>query len=172
MQPFIEQAHLYRSYHQKPLTRYLSMFGVICLILSMMILLGWIHIVIPGILNINLADIAIVVLLIYYFRLNWRLAALLTPILLVLLLLAILFSYKGPTAFALWSFFILFIIGLGLQMTGYLLEENHPTFSDNIGHLLIAPPILVAELAFLTGRMQDLQASLSHPVEIVDKNHL
>ncbi len=157
MVPFIEQAQGYATFHQKSITRYTHMAGTPLIILSLMILLGFVHVVIIGLLDVNVANIATLVLLIYYFRLHWRLALVLTPLLIFLLWIASFFSHYGPTAFALWSFILIFLAGCALQFIGHFIEDKRPVFVDNLWQVLIAPLLIVADLFFILGRMSELK---------------
>ncbi|KTD36499.1 transmembrane protein [Legionella nautarum] len=160
MKSFIEQARMYGAYHRKPITRYTHFAGVPLIIFSLMVLFGFLHLVIPGVMDITLASIATFALLIYYYFLNWRLALVLTAVFIILLWLANLVSYYGPTRSALWIFLITFILGWALQLIGHFFEGNRPAFLDNIWQALIAPMFLTAELFFLGGRMQNLQEQI------------
>lgn len=157
---FIEQAQFYAAYHKNATTRLIHMISVPLILLSAMILLGFVRVVILGVLDINLADIATLGLLIYYFRLNWRLALALIPLLVILLLIAEFFSSQGPTAFSLWSFVIILIFGGVLQFIGHFIEGKRPELADHFQHLLIAPLFLVAEIFFMTGHMGELKTEL------------
>jgi len=157
MIPFTEQARDYATYHQHTLTRLTHMAGIPFLVLSMMILLGFVHVTIPGILSIDLADIVTFVLLIYYFRLNWRLALVLTPILIVFLWVANLFSHAGPDEFSLWAFLILFLLGGILVLIGCFIEGMHPGIKTHLKQTLVAPMFLMAEVFFMAGRMKKLE---------------
>ena len=160
MIPFVEQAQCYASYHQKAVTRYTHMAGIPLIILSLMILLGFVHVVIIGVLDVNVAIIVTAVLLIYYFRLYWRLALALTPILIFLLWVASFISHDGPTSEALWSFIIIFFIGCTLQFIGHFIEEKRPAFTDNVWQVLIAPLFIAAEIFFIAGRMDELKEDI------------
>lgn len=162
MKSFIEQAQLYAHYHQKPLTRYSHMIAVPLLLFSLMILLGFIHIVIQGWLDINLAEVATLLLLAHYFRLYWRLALVLTPIMICLLWLANIISEHGPTHFALLTFMITFILAWAFQLFGHFFEGKRPTFSDNLSLSLVAPLYLSAEIFFMAGKMQALKEQISN----------
>lgn len=164
MKPFIEQAQMYASYHQNVITQYTHLAGIPLLVFSLMIFLGFVQIIIPGVLATSLASFATLVLLIYYFRLNWQLALALTPIMIFLLWLASWFSYLGPNKVGLWVFAITFILGCAFQLYGHFVEDKKPAFSDTIYQALIAPLYLTAELFFLGGYMKDLQAQI-HNVE-------
>jgi uncharacterized membrane protein YGL010W len=160
MNSFIEQARFYAAYHSNKMTRYTHLAGVPLIIFSLMIFLGFVQIIIPGVINTNLACIATLALLVYYFRLNWQLALAITPIMLALLWLASWFNYSGPTKFAMWSFFITFVVGWCLQLYGHFLEKKKPAFMDNVYQAFIAPLFLTAELIFMAGYMKALQAEI------------
>ena len=160
MKSFIEQAKTYAAYHQKPVTRYTHMIGIPLIMFSLMILLGFLHIVLTGIFDVSVANIATLILLIYYFRLNWRLALTLTPILIILLWLAAFLSHDGPTSSAIWLFAIFFLLGCALQFVGHVIEEKRPAFVDNLWQVFIAPLFMVAELFFMLGHMPKLKEEI------------
>lgn len=160
MKSFIEQAQMYTEYHQNITTRYTHLAGVPLIILSIMILLGFIQIIMPGVFSTSLAGLTTLGVLIYYFRLNWKLALALTPILIILLLIAELFSHNGPTKLGVWAFVITFIVGWALQLYGHYLEGKKPAFMDNLSQALIAPLFLTAELFFMAGYMKSLQEQI------------
>ncbi|WP_347251342.1 Mpo1-like protein [Legionella sp.] len=166
MNSFIEQARFYGTYHQKPITCYTHLVGVPLVVFSLMVLLGFIHLVIPGVLDITLAGIATLILLLYYYYLNWRLALVLTGVFIILLWFAHLVSYYGPTSTALWIFIVTFVLGWAIQLIGHLMEGNRPAFTDNLWQALIAPMFLTAEVFFLSGRMQDLKAQIHGEAEL------
>ncbi|STY27865.1 transmembrane protein [Legionella wadsworthii] len=160
MKSFIEQAQFYAEYHQNIKTRYTHMAGVPLIILAVMIFLGFIKIIMPTVFATNLACITTLIALIYYFRLNWQLALALTPIMLILLLIASWFSQAGPTPLGIWAFVIFFIVGWGLQFYGHYLEGKKPAFMDNLCQAFIAPLFLVAELFFMAGMMPALKEQI------------
>lgn len=160
MKSFIEQAQFYANYHQNVTTRYTHMGGVPLIILSVMILLGFVQIIVPGVFSTTLAWFATVAILVYYFLLNWKLALALTPIMFFLLWIAHWFSENGPTTLGVWSFIITFVVGWALQLYGHYIEGKKPAFMDNLSQALIAPLYLVAELFFMAGYMKSLQAQI------------
>jgi len=160
MVPFIVQAQYYASYHQNPLTRYVHMAVVPFMILSSMILLGFVRIVITGVLDLSLAEIATALLLVYYFLLNWRLSLAFTPVCILFLWLAHWFSIGGPNGFALGAFFVTFVVAWSMQFIGYFIEGKRPVLVDNIKQALIAPLILTAELFFSMKRMSSLKEAI------------
>ena len=165
MKSFIKQAQFYAGYHHNTTTRYTHMAGVPIIILSFMILLGFVKIIIPGVFGTTLACLSTLALLIYYYRLNWQLALALTPIFFILLWLASLFTPHGPTPLGVWAFIITFIAGLGLQLYGHYIEGKKPAFMDGLDQALIAPLFLTAELFFMAGYMQPLKEQIYGPSE-------
>lgn len=160
MIPFINQAQGYAAYQNNAITRYIHMVSVPLIILSLMILLGFVRVIILGVLNVDLAEIATFGLLVYYFFLHWRLALVLTPLLIFLLWVAECFSYTGPTSFALEAFALTFLVGCILQFMSYFVEGKRPPFSNILEQLLIAPLSLVAEIFFMVGYMQPLKEEI------------
>lgn len=160
MKPFIEQAQVYATYHQKITTRYTHLIGVPLIVLSFMILLGFVKISVPNVFTTTLAWFATIAILIYYFLLNWQLALAITPIMLFLLWIAHWFSLNGPTTLGTWAFIITFVVGWGFQLYGHFLEGKRPAFMDNLSQALIAPLYLTAELIFSVGYMKSLQTQI------------
>ncbi|HRD70791.1 MAG TPA: DUF962 domain-containing protein [Legionella sp.] len=170
MRPFIEQAQMYAAYHQNVTTRYTHLIGVPLIILSLMILLGFVKIIIPGVYGTNLACLTSLVVLIYYFRLNWQLALPLTLVFIILLWIASWFNYYGPTTFGVWAFLITFVVGWGIQLYGHFVEGKKPAFFANLNQALIAPMFLMAELFFMAGLMSSLKEKIYGPT--IEENTL
>jgi uncharacterized membrane protein YGL010W len=160
MQSFVTQARLYASYHKSKTTWYLHLLGVPIILFSLMVFLGFVHIIVPGVFETNLAVLATLAVLVYYYRLQWKLALALTPIMAILLLLANLFSARGPTKLGLWAFALSFIIGWCLQLYGHFQEKKKPAFMDDLFMTCIAPLYLTATLFFKAGYLQSLQEEI------------
>ena len=160
MKPFIEQAQCYAAHHQDIRTQRTHWIGVPLITFSLMILLGFVKIVVPGVFQISLACLVTIGLIIYYVRLQWLLAIAVTPILLLLLWLATWISDDGPGTMALWIFVITFISGWTLQLYGLFLAKEKPAFMVYFSQALIAPLYLIAELLFLAGWMGSLKVQI------------
>ena len=160
MKSLIELAQIYATYHRKPITLYTHLVGVPLIIFSMMVLLGFLHLVITGVMDISLAFLATLALIGYYFYLNWRLALPLTVILFALLWIASLVCAHGPTHTALWIFVFTFVIGWACQLVGHFIDGNQNALKDNFWQVLVAPLFLTAELIFATGYLKDLQVQI------------
>lgn len=157
---FVEQAKQYASYHTQPITRYTHYVGIPLIVFSSLIFLGFFRFVITGVFNIDFGWIFTLVLLAYYFRLEWRLALTITPILILFNYLAGLLSNQGPSSTSVWTFVILFLIGWACQLGGHLVEKKRPALMDNLSQAWIAPLFLIAELYFYFGKFYQLQSEI------------
>jgi uncharacterized membrane protein YGL010W len=160
MLSFNEQARIYGEFHQKPETKYMHIVSILLLYLAGFIFLGFFHVIMPGVFEITLAEIATVALLIFYFYLNLRLAAILTPILLIVLWISHLISRTGPSAFSIWAFILILILSGLVLGVGYYFEGKRPPLRVGLWQLLIEPMLLSAELFFLAGKMQPLKKDI------------
>lgn len=163
MKPFIEQAQCYATHHQNPKTRCTHWVGVPLIVISLMILSGFVKIIIPGVYQTTLATLLTLAVLIYYFRLHWQLALAITPIMLLMLWIASLFSYYGPNKLGVWAFAVTFIVGWGVQLYGHYSAKESPAFMEHSSQMLIAPLYLIAELFFMAGLMTELKKKLHEP---------
>ncbi|WP_133130184.1 DUF962 domain-containing protein [Legionella yabuuchiae] len=160
MTSFTEQAKRYTAYHNSRLTWYTHLIGIPLIFFSLLILFGFLHLVVPNLFDIKFSDILVVALLIYYFFLNWKLALVLTPIMILLLWLSDLINYAGPTAFSVWSFIIIFLLGCAFQLAGHLIEGSKPALWNNPKDSLAAPMFITAELFFKAGKMNSLKKEI------------
>lgn len=166
---FIEQAKQYASYHTKPATRYTHFVGIPLIIFSSLIFLGFFHLSLKNIFTIDFGWLLSVVLLAYYFKLEWRLALSLTPILALFNYLAGFISSSGPNSATMTAFIVIFAIGWICQLAGHFFEKKRPAFMDNLSQALIAPLFLMAELYFCFGKFHQLHDEMysqqSNPAE-------
>ena len=160
MKSFIEQARCYAVHHQNPKTEQTHWIGVPLITFSLMILLGFVKIVIPGVYQVSLACLTTLMLLVYYFRLHWLLALAVTPFMFFLLWLASLLSANGPNTLAFWIFVITFISGWTLQLYGHYVSQEKPAFMVHLSQVLIAPLYLMAELFFRAGLLKSLKMEI------------
>ncbi len=160
MSPFIKQAKRYALKHNDITNWYTHFVGIPVIVFSLMIFLGFFHIVVPNVFDIKFADLAVLAILIYYFRLNWLIAAILTPVFLIMLWLAGLINDNGPTTASIWTFFILLIFGVACQLVGHVLEGNKPAFMQHFSDSFAAPMFITAEALFMLGWLPKLKAEV------------
>lgn len=172
MSVFIEKAKAYASYHTKPITKITHFIGVPVIVFSLMILFGFVKVEVPNVYSTDVATILTIAALAYYFRLNYKLAAVLTPVFIILKALASLISAMGPTSAAMEVFLVLFILGWIFQFAGHFYEKSRPAFMTNISSFLFAPLFLVAEAFFYFGMMNDLYNEIYGPEQSeIDKSN-
>jgi len=87
--------------------------GVPAFYLSLLIILGWVQITIPTLITLSFACLLTIGLIIYYFTID-IIHALVTGVMLIILyLIAGLFSQDAPNMFGFVSFIVLYVIGAG-----------------------------------------------------------
>lgn len=160
MKTLAEQLSVYKTYHTQRVTKITHYIGVPFLVFALLIFLGWIHISVPTIFNINLAWVGVVALLIYYFMLDIYLAAGVAVILLLLTVLAEFVSQPIITRPGLITWIVCLVIGIAAQVYGHIYEKKKPAFLDSFSLALIAPIYLFAELMFELGYRKELQAEV------------
>lgn len=166
MEKLIEKLSLYHTYHTRKATQLTHLFGVPAVTSAFLILFSWIHIHIPGILNISIIWPIVILTLGYYFLLDLKFGIAMTAVCLPLALLAYWIAYPSPNAFNITIFLILFIGGWTLQLVGHYLEGKRPSFLSNFSHVLIAPLFVASEIAFILGYRKELKIKI---VELVSK---
>jgi uncharacterized membrane protein YGL010W len=161
MKSLAEQLSLYVQYHKNPVNKVSHFVGVPLLLFAAMIFLGWIHLSVPNLFEINFAWLAVLALLIYYFTLDFWLAAGLTVILFLLTFISEFFSQPIMTKFGVVVFLVCLILGVIAQLVGHFYEKKKPAFLDSWQQILIAPLFLFAELMFELGYRKDLQEKIT-----------
>lgn len=157
MKTLAEHLRVYAGYHQKRFTKLTHFIGVPLAILPILMLLNWVHLLIPGILVTPLSWPAYLALMIYYLRLDWRLALPLLLVFFVLNLIAIQISGFAPNLLGFLWLLGIFVLAWAIQLIGHWVEGRKPALLDNLFQALIAPLFLVAEVAFWCKLRQDLQ---------------
>jgi uncharacterized membrane protein YGL010W len=165
---FIEQAQRYAALHYSRVTWYTHLAGIPLVVFSFIIFFGFFHIVVPNWFDIKFADLLVLGILVYYFRLNWLLALSTTPVFILMLWLADLINYNGPTSFALWAFVVIFLLGAAFQLVGHLIQGNKPAFVKYPYDALAAPLFITAELYFMAGKLKGLQQEIHGDESVVD----
>ncbi len=156
MSLFVNKAKQYASYHTKNITKVTHFVGVPLIIFSLMIFFGFVKISVPGVFSTNLAWFLMIGVLVYYAKLNVKLAVSILPIFLIMIYLADMISSGGPTKGTFEIFLLFFVFGWVIQFVGHFYEKKKPAFMDNLSQLFIAPLFLVAEAYFYFGMLNDL----------------
>lgn len=147
MKSLAEQMSFYQRYHRSPKNRLTHFFGVPMIILAVTQLMSWVPL---GPSGLNLAHVAVLVLLMYYFLLDVPLALAMTAFFAVMLALTQhLARLSWPVAIGV--FLVLFVGGWIVQLVGHHFEGRKPALLDNLFQIFIAPMFLMAELFFHFG---------------------
>ncbi|WP_367605737.1 DUF962 domain-containing protein [Legionella sp. W05-934-2] len=160
MKSFLDLAQTYAHYHQKPVTLYTHFVGVPLIVFSVMVLFSFLQLVVPGVFSLTSAEILTIAVLIYYILLNWRLGLSITPLFIILLWIAHWVGGDGPSQTSITVFLVCFILGWIIQLIGHLIEGNKPAFLTSLWQMVIAPLFLMAEVYFLSGKMQSLKENI------------
>jgi uncharacterized membrane protein YGL010W len=160
MKTLVEQLSAYNTYHTQRITKITHYIGVPFLVFAALIFLGWVHISVPNLFNINLAWLGLVGLLIYYFMLDAILAAGVGVILILLTILAEFVSQPAIDKMGLITWIVCLVIGIAAQAYGHISEKKKPAFLDAFSLALIAPMYLFAELMFELGYRKELQTEV------------
>ncbi len=151
MKLLAEQLKQYQAQHTEKTNRLAHYIGIPAIVLGTLLLLSWISVSIAAKWHISFAWIAVIALLIYYYFLDIKMAAVMTVVMVIVTLLCTWIAYPAPTKFGLTLFLILFIGGWLLQFIGHTLEKVKPSFFNTVGSILIAPLFVVAELIVALG---------------------
>jgi uncharacterized membrane protein YGL010W len=148
----------YAAYHADARNKLTHFFGVPLVTFSLFLALGWLRFVHDPQGPWTAAALFYVVVFLYYFYLDWRVALALAPFTLALLWLADRVAL-WPFSQSLAVFLGTFVGGWVIQLLGHAIEGKRPALADNVLHIFNAPLFLAAEVAFLLGLRQDLRGA-------------
>lgn len=171
MKSFKEQLNQYAASHQSSSNRLAHFIGVPAIIFGALILLSWISVSFATSWHITFAWIAVILALIMYFRMNVKLACVMTIILVVFVLIASWIGYPKPTVTNVIIFAIFFGGGWVLQFIGNTFEKSKSSIFQSASQLFFAPMFLLVELlkVLKLDGMFDLQDESSSPSSNDDK---
>jgi uncharacterized membrane protein YGL010W len=154
------ETHLkqYGAYHRDKRNVLTHCFGIPLIVFAVAVLLSR-PAVDLGSLTLSPALVAVVLLTIYYVRLDIRLGATLSVFLWLCLALG-----HGAAQWSTSAWLLLgagsFVVGWALQFLGHHWEGRKPAFIDDVMGLLIGPLFIVAEAAFALGLLKTLRAKV------------
>ncbi len=146
----------YRVYHTKPITKYTHYIGVPMIVFSVMMFLSWISISIRPIINISFMWIGIIILSLYYIKLDKRLGYSIAGVFILLGLIAGGITQYSVNKHGVITFLVIFILGWIIQLIGHQYEGRKPALADNLRQVFGSPIFIAAELAVLFGLRKDL----------------
>lgn len=144
MKPLAEQIGFYRAYHRSSGCKATHFFGVPLVTFALLIALGWLSIPL-GNWHATGAMLFVLGTLAYYFRLEPRLASLMTAIMLPMTWAADRVS-RLPFPVSMGVCLACFALGVALQALGHLIERKRPALADNFFQAVFTAPLfLLAE---------------------------
>jgi uncharacterized membrane protein YGL010W len=156
-----QQLSTYKSVHLNKKNVITHFFGVPLIIWSVSLSLSTIvfHIeLFEQTIALSVAVIFFSLTLLYYFKLHWRLALGLSLFILLTLYSSRLVA-EHPNALIIAI--SVFVVGWIIQFIGHVFEKAKPAFVDDLNQLLIGPFFLLAEVYFLLGFEQELEAKVT-----------
>tara|TARA_R110000868_G_scaffold392875_1_gene663713 strand:+ start:25511 stop:26044 length:534 start_codon:yes stop_codon:yes gene_type:complete len=157
MKSLAEQMSFYHGYHTKKATIYTHFVGIPLVMFSLMIVLSWVKIYVPGVYATSLMWLALALLCLYYVALDIVIGVAMIIALGLLGWLAEFLTRHGPSATNAWIFAGCFIAGWVIQFIGHFFEGRRPALFDNLFQALIGPMFVVAEIFFMCGYKQKLK---------------
>jgi len=162
MTPLADQMAMYAAYHRDRRNRATHFIGVPAIAFAILIPMAWLVIDL-GTVRVSLAMIFTGAVLLYYLRLDWRLAFASAPLFVPMLVAAEWVASQG-LATALWTFGVGFIGGWVLQLLGHAWEGRRPALVDNLMQIFVAPLFLIVEVAQMLGLRHDLGRAVAERI--------
>lgn len=159
MKKLHEQMAFYAGYHQDPRNIFTHFIGIPLIIYSLLIIMSWARISLDG-LYISLSMLFVLLMLIYYFMLDIKIAisSIFTSVGILFLAEWTVNSMDRLSSF--WIFLATFICGWGFQIIGHIIEGRRPALLSNFFQVFIAPLFLIAEVYFKLGIKKDLEENV------------
>ncbi len=162
MKTLVDQLAQYAAYHRDRRNIATHLVGIPMIVFAITVLLSRPAFELGGIV-LTPATLAVVVTVLYYFRLDLRYGAVMA-ILMGLALWGAQAVAAAPTATWLYAGIGLFVLGWILQFIGHAWEGKKPAFVDDLIGLIIGPLFVVAEVGFLLGLGNAVRAEIERRV--------
>ena len=150
-----QQMQSYGAYHRDPRNKLTHFLGVPLVTFALFLFLGWFRFVRQDVLPISAATLFYLGVLVYYFRLDGRIAAIQLPFTVILLILSD-WAARQSLAVSGTLFLTTFVLGWIIQLVGHAMEGRRPALADNILQVFNAPLFLTIEALTMAGFRKDL----------------
>jgi uncharacterized membrane protein YGL010W len=160
MKSLAEQLDAYGAYHADSRNKITHFLGVPLVTFSLFLALGWLRLEHSPNCPYTGATLFYLVVILYYLRLDWKIALAQAPFTLTLLWLADAVA-RWPYAEGLLVFLATFVGGWVIQLIGHAFEGKRPALADNFMQIFNAPLFLTAEVAFALGFRNDLRGAVN-----------
>ena len=159
MKTLTQQLSQYAAYHRDRRNIVSHFVGIPMIVLAATILLARPSFGIAG-LPVSPAEIAAVVLTLYYLKLDLRYGIAMGAFLAACLAIAGDVTGMDGTTWLIWGVG-LFVAGWIIQFVGHIFEGRKPAFFDDVMGLAIGPLFVMAEAGFLLGLRRDVQRAMA-----------
>ena len=158
MKTLTDQLSQYAAYHRDQRNLMTHLVGIPMIVVAVTTLLGR-PAVLLGVLALSPALLVAVATAIYYLRLDLRLGAAMTVLLVIAVALG---QWIAGMATAAWlaAGLALFFVGWAFQFVGHHYEGRKPAFVDDVVGLLIGPLFVTTEVVFMLGWRRELQQAI------------
>lgn len=147
MKSFQELVAIYQQEHQSKVNRFMHYIGIPAIIFGLFILLNWVNLDFGTVWKISFSWLLLIAGAIYYFMLGqYKLAAITTVAMIILLLIATWVAGPYPSGYGIVLFLIFFFGGWIFLFVGQGMEKSKTAFVRNVWQIAIAPLLLVDEL--------------------------
>ena len=138
--------------YSSPTAKNCSRFGVLAMIFGIFILLSWVNLNFAHSWSISFTWLCYIVLVIYYYFLDVKLALLATVVMFIFTLIANLIGGHYPTTANIILFLIFFVCGLAAVLIGhYVIEKKQTTLLKNLQECLVIPLFAMVECLQVCG---------------------
>jgi uncharacterized membrane protein YGL010W len=156
--------------YQTPIAKLCCRVGITALLFGLFILLSWVNLNFAHQWSINFAWLCYIVLMVYYFFIEVKLALITTVIMFFFTLLATLIGSHEPSGFSITLFLIISLGGIASVLIGhYVIEKKSGSPMSNFQECLIMPLYVVVECLQLSGIGPSL--GLTHKNHNKNSNH-
>lgn len=146
----------YQEYHTEKITRITHFIGIPLIIFSIILFLSWFSFSLNPIISIPLVWFAIIILTIYYMKIDRLIGVILAVFFIILALIAGISGHYEVGKSSFITFLITFIGGWLIQLIGHFFEKRKPAFMDNFMQIFAAPIFLCAEVLIKFGIRKEL----------------
>lgn len=152
------QLECYAAYHRDRRNKLTHFVGVPLVAFALLLALGWLRFAPAPELPLSGGVLFYLGSLVYYFRLDWRIALVQLPATLPLLVAAE-WVARMPFDISAAAFAVAFVGGWAVQLVGHAIEGRRPALADNLLQVFNAPLFLTAEVLVALGFRADLRSA-------------
>jgi len=159
MKSFVDYLSQYAAYHRDRRNIATHFVGIPMIVAAVTILLSRPVFMYADGVAISPALIVVVIMALFYLKLDVRFGIAMSVFLLCCLWLGQLLALQGTAVWVSWGVG-LFVVGWVFQFVGHYYEGRKPAFVDDVMGLAIGPVFVAAELAFNIGLRRELQEAV------------